>query len=177
MGNKVELYDEYGITCAILCTANSEDPKTKVGSCIIDNNHKIIGIGSNRAPFGFGKFMIDNDCWNSESDVMHKKNTFVLHSELAAIIDAYKKGNNVDGATLYVTLFPCNECAKAIIESGIKRVCYLEMYSKSDKVEATKIMFKQCGIECVQYGTIENNIAYKQKVLSKIDDIKNFVNK
>lgn len=140
---------DYCMMDAILAAKNSEDPKTKVGACIVKNGN-IIGYGCNRAPKGFGKYMNEHNCWNSEADVMHKKNTYVLHAEVAAIMDVYKNGHDTFGSTIYVTLFPCNECAKIIIEAGIKKVCYLELYSKSDKVQATKLMFDECGIEYIQ---------------------------
>lgn len=149
---------------AILVKRNSKDSKTKVGACIVKNGN-IIGYGSNRAPKGFGKYMNEHNCWNSEADVMHKKNTYVLHAEVAAIMDTYKNGNDTFGATIYVTLFPCNECAKIIIEAGIKKVCYLEMYLKSDKVQATKLMFDECGIEYVQSALAEN--INKQDIIEK----------
>ena len=137
-------WDEYFMGIALLSSRRSKDPKTQVGSCIVRDN-KILSIGYNGFP---------NNCSDNEfpwveiaNDKLDMKDFYVVHSELNAILN-YK--GDLSGSTIYVTLFPCNECAKAIIQSGIKKVIYKE-YKKSQKSIAAKRMFSSAGVECKQY--------------------------
>ena len=110
-------WDEYFIAVAKLAGMRSKDPNTQVGACIVDENHKILSMGYN----GFPRGCSDDDfpwCRTGEDN----KYFYTTHSELNAILNY--NGGSLEGSTLYVSLFPCNECAKAIIQSGIKEVKY-----------------------------------------------------
>ena len=120
-------WDEYFMGVALLAAQRSKDPSTQVGACIVDANNRILSTGYN----GFPKGCSDDEFpWNRDDTLGETKYPFVVHAELNAILNA--SGKSLAGATLYVALFPCNECAKAIIQSGIAEVVYL-----SDKYNGT----------------------------------------
>ncbi len=113
-------WDEYFMGVSILSGKRSKDPSTQVGACIVDNDKKIIATGYNGAPRGID----DEDFpWAREGDFLETKYAYVCHAELNAILNSTRE--NLNNCTIYVALFPCNECAKAIIQSGIKKVVYL----------------------------------------------------
>ena len=156
MSGKREEYTtwkEHGMGEAMLASARSKDPSTQVGAYITDDNNLPISVGYNGMPRGLND---DNAPWNSQGeetgDMLAVKNTFVVHAELNAILNALQAGKSLVGTTMYVTLFPCNECAKAIIQAGIKKVVYLRMYSNQTIVEATKRMFNAAGVLYVPYN-------------------------
>lgn len=138
-------WDDYFMGIALLSAKRSKDPGKRVGSCIVNQHNKIIGIGYNGFPIGCS----DDDLpWNSESEnILEKKNTYVVHSEVNAILNSTK---DLHGARLYVLLYPCNECAKIIIQSGIKEVIYLQEYRHTKIAEATKKMFELAGVKTKQ---------------------------
>jgi len=146
-------WDDYFMGIALLSAKRSKDPGKRVGSCIVNKYNKIIGIGYNGFPIGCS----DDDLpWNSESDdILEKKNTYVVHSEVNAILNSTM---DLHGAKLYVLLYPCNECAKIIIQSGIKEVVYLQEYRHTDSAKATERMFKLAGIETRQFKPHSNKI-------------------
>ncbi len=147
-------WDEYFMGIAKLSAKRSKDPSTQVGACIVNNDHKILSLGYNGMPIGMND---DNAPWDRDGDYLNTKYPYVCHSELNAILNA--RGINLTGATLYVTLFPCNECSKAIIQSGIKRVIYeSDKYADTDGVKASKRMFDECGIEYSKYQTKNKSI-------------------
>jgi dCMP deaminase len=129
-------WEEYFMGLALLSAERSKDPKTQVGACIIDSNKKIISVGYNGAPTGFNDDLIP---WDTDA-----KHLYVCHAELNAILNA---GKSLENCTLFVTLFPCNECAKIIIQSGIKEVIYLN--DKNNVI--TKEMFDICGVKYRKY--------------------------
>lgn len=137
-------WDEFFMGIAILASMRSKDPNTQVGACIVDKNNRILSIGYNGTPNGFS----DKDFpWNREGKNLDTKYPFVCHSELNAIINYRGSRKDLENATLYVTLFPCNECSKIIIQSGIKNVVYLsDKYRDSDNNKASKIMYQKCGV-------------------------------
>ncbi|MBO4870134.1 MAG: dCMP deaminase family protein [Clostridia bacterium] len=138
-------WDEYFMSVAVLAAMRSKDPNTQVGACIVGEDKRIISTGYN----GFPRGCSDDDFpWDREGE--ETKYPFVVHAELNAILNA--GGRNVNGATLYVGLFPCNECAKAIIQAGIKEVVYL-----SDK-----------------YNGIPSNLASKRMLASAKVAIRKF---
>lgn len=142
-------WDEYFMGIAKLSAKRSKDPSTQVGACIVNDDHKILSLGYNGMPIGMND---DNAPWDREGEYLNTKYPYVCHSELNAILNA--RGINLTGATLYVTLFPCNECSKAIIQSGIKKVIYeSDKYADTDGVKASKRMFDECGIEYSKYQT------------------------
>ena len=112
-------WDEYFMGIAMLSAMRSKDPNSQVGACIVRDN-KILSLGYNGMPIG-----CDDDImpWGREGNELETKYMYVCHSELNAILNA---GKDLHGSTMYVTLFPCNECAKAIIQSGIKHIVYLD---------------------------------------------------
>ena len=140
-------WDEYFMGLATMSAMRSKDPNTIVGACIVDDNHKILSMGYNGAPIGFND---DDMPWDRDGDFINTKYAYVCHSELNAILNA--RGLNLTGCTLYVTLFPCNECAKAIIQSGIKRIVYLsDKYKGTDGNIVAKKLFDKCGVEYTEY--------------------------
>ncbi|MBQ9354320.1 MAG: dCMP deaminase family protein, partial [Clostridia bacterium] len=113
-------WDEYFMGIAVLSSMRSKDPSTQVGACIVDKDNKIISMGYNGMP----KCCDDDEYpWDRSGDPLKTKYLFVCHAELNAILNCH--GGSVKDAICYTTLFPCNECAKAIIQAGISEVVYL----------------------------------------------------
>lgn len=135
-------WDEYFMGIAVLSSKRSKDPNTQVGACIVNSDNKIVGVGYNGFPIG----CCDEDLpWGRDGDYLETKYPFVCHAELNAILNSISK--DLKGCKLYVALFPCNECAKAIIQSGIREVVYLEdKYAEEDSTKASKRMFDQTGV-------------------------------
>ncbi len=145
-------WDEYFMGVALLSSKRSKDPNTKVGACIVNCDKKIIGIGYNGMPFGCSDTLFPwaNDKENAYLDT---KYPYVVHAEPNAILNA---NTSVKGSTLYVTLFPCNECAKLVIQSGIKEIVYMcDKYHDSDSSIASRRMFDCAGIKYRKFKTIE----------------------
>ncbi|MDD4212955.1 MAG: dCMP deaminase family protein [Bacilli bacterium] len=120
-------WDTYFMGVALMSAMRSKDPNTQVGACIVNEKKRIIGIGYNGFPVGCDD---DEFPWENNGDFLNSKYPYVVHAEPNAILNA---SCSLENATLYVTLFPCNECAKLIIQSGIKEIVYL-----SDKYEGTE---------------------------------------
>lgn len=142
---------------ALLAAKRSKDPSTQVGACIVDESNVILSTGYN----GFPKGCSDDEFpWNRDGE--DNKYPFVVHAELNAILNA--NGKSLKGSRLYVALFPCNECAKAIIQSGVKEVIYLsDKYSNEKTTKASKRMLESAGV------------AFKQLVPSKSELTISFV--
>lgn len=140
-------WDEYFMGVALLSAGRSKDPNSQVGACIVDKDNKIVSLGYNGAPKGYDD---DKDMtWEREGDFLNTKYAYVCHSELNAILNAKVP---VEGCKLYVTLFPCNECAKAVIQAGIKEIVYLsDKYDKTDSNIASKKMLDRCGVKYTKY--------------------------
>ena len=139
-------WDEYFMGVAKLSAMRSKDPNTQVGACIVSEDNKILSMGYN----GFPKGCSDDEFpWAREGEPYDNKYFYTTHSELNAILNY--RGGSLEGATIYVTLFPCNECAKAIIQSGMKEVIYMfDKYADTDNVIASKKMLAAAGVELVQ---------------------------
>lgn len=134
-------WDEYFMGIAILSAHRSKDPSTKVGACIVNLDHRIVGVGYNGFPTGCDDTELP---WEREGEFLETKYPYVCHAELNAIINST---SNLKNNRIYVALFPCNECAKAIIQSGIKEVVYLEdKYKDTDSVIASKRMMDMAGV-------------------------------
>ena len=147
---KILNWDEYFMGVAKLSAMRSKDPNTKVGACIVNEQNRIVGVGYNGFPYGCND---DEYPWGREGEHFKTKYPYVVHAELNAILNY--KGNSLVGAKMYVNQFPCNECAKLIIQSGIKEVIYLcDKYKDTDGVKASKLMFDECG---VTYHSLEIN--------------------
>lgn len=140
-------WDEYFMGVALLAAMRSKDPNTQVGSCIVSSSHKILSIGYNGMPIGCSD---DDFPWERDGDPLQTKYPYVTHSELNAILNY--RGGSLEGATIYVSLFPCNECAKAIIQSGIRKVIYqCDKYADSDSSIASRKLFDAAGVIYEQY--------------------------
>jgi dCMP deaminase len=117
-------WDEYFMGLAIMASNRSKDPNTQVGACIVDDENNILSLGYNGTPNGYSD---DEFPWERiGEDVTTTKYAYVCHSELNAILNASRQGIKLKDSILYVTLFPCNECAKALVQAGIKKVIYLD---------------------------------------------------
>ena len=140
-------WDEYFMGVAILSGMRSKDPNTQVGACIVSPDHKILSMGYNGFPVGCSD---DEFPWEREGEPLENKYFYTTHSELNAILNY--RGGSLDGAKIYVTLFPCNECAKAIIQAGIRTVIYeCDKYAETDAVIASKRMMDAAGVRYYQY--------------------------
>jgi dCMP deaminase len=141
-------WDDYFMAISFLSAMRSKDPNTQVGACIVDSNKCIIGIGYNGFPRGCSDETLP---WARNGDCeLHKKYPYVVHAEVNAILN--KCSANVRGASIYVALFPCNECSKVIIQSGIKEVVYLkDTYHDTEACRASRIMFQMAGVKLRQY--------------------------
>lgn len=146
-------WDEYFMGIAMLPAMRSKDPNSQVGACIVRDN-KILSLGYNGMPIG-----CDDDImpWGREGDDLDTKYMYVCHSELNAILNA---GKDLHGSTIYVTLFPCNECTKAIIQSGIKRIVYLDdKYKDSNNNIAARFLLKTAGVGMKKYNKSNRTIS------------------
>ena len=135
-------WDEYFMGVSILSAKRSKDPSTQVGACIVDEDKKIVGVGYNGSPRGIE----DEDFpWEREGDFMNTKYAYVCHAELNAILNSTKE--NLKGCTMYVAMSPCNECAKAIVQSGIKKVVYLsDKYKDTSSHKASRKILEMSGV-------------------------------
>jgi len=140
-------WDEYFMGVSILSGMRSKDPSTQVGACIVSSDNKILSMGYNGLPSGCSD---DEFPWSREGDPLDNKYIYTAHSELNAILNY--RGGSLEGAKLYVSLFPCNECAKAIIQAGIKAVVYAtDKYAATPSVVASKRMFDASGVKYSKY--------------------------
>ena len=140
-------WDEYFMGIAILSGERSKDPNTQVGACIVGEDNRILTVGYNGFPNGCSDELFP---WAREGNELETKYPFVAHSELNAILNY--RGGNLEGTKLYVSLFPCNECAKAIIQAGIKTVIYdSDKYDGTPGNIASKKMFDAAGVKYKQY--------------------------
>lgn len=150
MSDKREDYiswDEYFMGVAYLSAMRSKDPNTQVGACIVGKDNRILSMGYNGFPNGCSD---DEFPWGKNGMELDVKYLYAAHSELNAILNY--RGGNLEGAKMYVTLFPCNECAKAIIQSGIRKIVYdCDKYAATPSVVASKKMFEAAGVEYIPY--------------------------
>lgn len=150
-------WDQYFMAMAHLAAFRSKDPNTQVGACIVNSEKRVVGLGYNGFPKGCSD---DEYSWERQGDFLDTKYPFVVHAELNAILNSIQ---NLSGCTLYVSLFPCNECAKAIIQSGIRKVVYeSDKYCGAKDNLASKRMFDDAGVEYVQLpGQMEIQITIR----------------
>ena len=138
-------WDEYFMSIAKLSSMRSKDPSTQVGACIVGHDNRILSIGYNGAPNGFDDKKFP---WDREGDMLNTKYAYVCHGEMNAILNYRGSRKDLEGAKIYVDLFPCNECAKLIIQSGIKEIIYIcDKYKDTDGVKASKKMLDECGVK------------------------------
>jgi dCMP deaminase len=135
-------WEQYFMAVALLSAQRSKDPSTQVGACIVDPRRRIVGVGYAGFPSGCSD---DELPWSREGAPLETKYPFVCHAELNAILN--RNSADLAGCTIYTTLFPCNECAKAIIQSGITEVVFLsDKYRDSDTAEAARTLFRLAGV-------------------------------
>jgi dCMP deaminase len=152
-------WDDYFMSVAFLTAQRSKDPNTQVGACIVDDEHRILGLGYNGMPRGLSD---DAMPWarDSSNPSIFTKYPYVTHAEVNAILN--KGSANVKGSTIYVALFPCENCAKMIIQSGIRRVVYLsDRYHNTDGCRASRIMLKCANVKLVQYTPSQSKLTVK----------------
>lgn len=148
-------WDEYFMGVAKLSALRSKDPNTQVGACIVSEDNKILSMGYNGLPIGCSD---DEFPWNREGEPLDNKYMYTAHSELNAILNY--RGGSLDNAKMYVTLFPCNECAKAIIQAGIKTIVYdSDKYADTASVIASKRMLNAAGVRYYKYGSTGRSIS------------------
>lgn len=137
-------WDEYFMSIAKLSAMRSKDPNTQVGACIVSNDNRILSIGYNGAPNGFDD---EKFPWARDGENLNTKYPYVCHAELNAILNYRGSKKDLENAKIYVDLFPCNECAKIIIQSGIKEVIYLsDKYATSENNIASRRLLDECGV-------------------------------
>ena len=140
-------WDEYFMGVAMLSSYRSKDPNTQVGACIVNDKNRIMSMGYNGFPSGCSD---DEFPWDRDGDAYDTKYPYVCHAELNAILE---------GSRLYVALFPCNECAKAIIQSGIKEVVYIsDKYANTMGTRASKRMFEAAGVKMTKLNPSRENV-------------------
>ena len=143
-------WDEYFMAIAKLSAMRSKDPSTQVGACIVSNDNRILSIGYNGAPNGFND---EKFPWGREGNPLETKYLYVVHAERNAILNYRGSRKDLENSKIYVDLFPCNECAKEIIQAGIKEVVYLsDKYADTDETIASKKLLDACN---VQYRKID----------------------
>lgn len=147
MGKRTDYidWDEYFMGVAILSAKRSKDPGTQVGACIVTPDKRIVGVGYNGFPAGCSD---DDFPWDREGDFLETKYAYVCHAELNAILNSTK---NLKGCSIYVDLFPCNECAKSIIQSGITEIVYLsDKYNNTESNIASKKLLNSANVKLRQ---------------------------
>ncbi len=147
-------WDEYFMGVAMLSAMRSKDPNTQVGACIVSQDNKILSMGYNGFPIGCSD---EEFPWAREGEDIDNKYFYTTHSELNAILNY--RGGSLEGAKLYVTLFPCNECSKAIIQAGIRTVVYdNDKYADTPSVRASKRMMDAAGVRYYRYQRTKRSI-------------------
>ena len=140
-------WNEYFMGVATLASKRSKDPNTQVGACIVDKDNYIVSVGYNGMPLGCSD---DEFPWDRSGGTLDTKYAFVTHAELNAILNS--KTANLEGSTVYVTLFPCNECTKALIQKRIGKVVYMDdKYHETDTAEAARRMLDAAGVKYERY--------------------------
>lgn len=148
-------WDEYFMSVALLAAMRSKDPNTQVGACIVGDDNRIISTGYNGFPRGCSD---DEFPWDRDGE--ETKYPYVVHAELNAILNA--GGRSLAGARVYVGLFPCNECAKAIIQAGIKEVIYLsDKYAGTPANNASKRMLRAAKVKLTRFEPDKDRIEIK----------------
>ena len=140
-------WNEYFMGVATLASKRSKDPNTQVGACIVDKDNYIVSVGYNGMPLGCSD---DEFPWDRQGGTLDTKYAFVTHAELNAILNS--KTANLEGSTVYVTLFPCNECTKALIQKRVGKVVYMDdKYHETDTAEAARRMLDAAGVKYERY--------------------------
>ncbi|KAL4230849.1 hypothetical protein ACF0H5_011223 [Mactra antiquata] len=150
-------WDDYFMGTAFLAAQRSKDPSTQVGACIVNEDKRIVGVGYNGMPNGCSD---DKMPWAGEEEavnILDKKKFYVCHAELNAVLN--KNSADLKGCTIYVGLFPCNECAKVIIQSGITEVVfYSDKYHGEEEFQASRKMLKMAGVNVRQHRPVNSTM-------------------
>lgn len=147
-------WDEYFMGVSLLSGHRSKDPNTQVGACIVSQDNKILSMGYNGFPAGCSD---DDFPWNRDGDPLNNKYFYTTHAELNAILNY--RGGSLEGSKLYVSLFPCNECAKALIQAGIKEVIYdSDKYANTPSCIASRKMLDAAGVTYRKYNHSKRKI-------------------
>lgn len=147
-------WDEYFMGVALLASQRSKDPSTQVGACLVDTQNRILSTGYNGFPQGCSD---DDFPWNRDDNDGENKYPYVVHAELNAILNT--RGKSLQDSKLYVALFPCNECAKAIIQAGIKEVVYLsDKYHDTPSAKASRRMLLSAGVKLTKHKAERKSI-------------------
>ncbi|WP_216083300.1 deoxycytidylate deaminase [Candidatus Mycoplasma haematohominis] len=148
-------WSDYFMAVAFLSAQRSKDPNTQVGACIVNKENKIVGIGYNGMPNGCNDDLLPWD--RGGEDRLSTKYPYVCHAEMNAIMN--KNSSDVKGCAVYVTLFPCNECAKLIIQSGIKEVIYMsDKYHDGEEATASRKLFELAGVAFRSFKTNRSGV-------------------
>ena len=164
MGNRKEFpfmkrmdylsWDAYFMGVALLSAQRSKDNHTQVGACIVNAENKVVSVGYNGMPTGCNDDVMPGE---REGGFLDTKYAYVCHAELNAILN--RNAASLQDCRLYVSLFPCNECAKAIIQSGIREVIYLDnKYADTESTKASVQMFRLAGVTCREYQPMQKDI-------------------
>ena len=146
-------WDKYFMGVALLSAMRSKDPNTQVGACIVNKQKRIVGIGYNGFPFGCDD---DSFPWDNSGDFLNTKYPYVVHAEPNAILNSI---TSLDGCCIYVTLFPCHECVKLLIQSGIKEIIYMDdKYEGSESDQAAKKMLNAANISFRKMEKVKINL-------------------
>ena len=136
-------WDEYFMGLAEESATRSKDPKTQVGSCIVKDK-RVLSLGYNGAPRNFPDDEVPKE--NNKENILLSKNAFMCHSELNAILNYRGSLEDLNGATIYVTLSPCHECVKALIQVGIKEIVYRDKYHHNDIFDLATLLAEKCNV-------------------------------
>lgn len=137
-------WDEFFMRVAAAASLRSKDPNTQVGACIADTNHRILSVGYNGTPVGLGD---DEFPWETHEDPLQDKHNYVIHAEANAILNYRGSLKDMSGATVYVTLFPCHECAKMLVQAGIGEVVYMgDKYHDTEDARISRTILERCGV-------------------------------
>ena len=147
-------WDAYFMGIAILSGKRSKDPSTQVGACIVNEEHRIVSIGYNGLPAGCSD---DDFPWDKEGAYLDTKYPYVCHAELNAILNADMR--RVRGCTVYTTLFPCNECVKALLQAGLRKIVYLtDIHHDQDAFVAARRLLDAAGVAYVPYEPVGQEV-------------------
>ena len=152
-------WDEFFMRVALAASMRSKDPNTQVGACIADTNHRILSVGYNGTPSALND---DDFPWGVSDDPLADKHSYVVHAEANAVLNYRGSLKDMSGATVYVTLFPCNECAKGIIQSGIREIIYLsDKYHDTNASIASRRLFNMAGVKYRAYHPHGREISFE----------------
>ena len=151
-------WPDYFMGTAVMVSMRSPDPNTKVGAIVVNADNKILATGYNGLPKNIS---VDDISWAREGEELEKKYAYVLHAEINSLLNAQE---SLEGCTMFVTLYPCNECAKIIIQKGIKKVYYLSNpYENTWPIKASQKMFKLAGVKIEQFKPQRESIEIRLK--------------